>query len=65
MQQKLPLRWKVGTIVRKKNNKFRKFEVLEVKGDTVVLEDKLTGQVFPLTDTRTYEVKGELDDTGL
>lgn len=65
MQQKLPLRWKVGTIVRKKNNKFRKFEVLEVKGDTVVLEDKLTGQVFPLTDTRTYEVRGELDDTGL
>ena len=65
MQQKLPLRWKIGTIVRKKNNKFRKFEVLEVKGDTVVLEDKLTGQVFPLTDTRTYEVRGELDDTGL
>jgi hypothetical protein len=59
------MQWKEGMIVRKKNNKFRKFEVLEVKGDTVVLEDKLTGQVFPLTDMRTYEVRGELDDTGL
>ena len=54
--------WKVGWIVRKKNNKFRNFEVIEVKGDTVTLEDKLTRQVFPITDTRTYEVKGEYDD---
>ena len=50
---------------RKKNNLFRKFEVVEVNGDTVILEDKLTGQVFPVTDMRTYEVKGEYDDTGL
>tara|TARA_Y100000296_G_scaffold79327_1_gene103089 strand:+ start:400 stop:579 length:180 start_codon:yes stop_codon:yes gene_type:complete len=59
------MQWKAGMIVRKKNNLFRKFEVVEVKGDTVVLEDKLTGQVFPVTDMRTYEVKGEYDDTGL
>ena len=59
------MNWKVGWIVRKKNNLFRKFEVVEVKGDPVLLEDKLTGQVFPVTDMRTYEVKGEYDDTGL
>ena len=59
------MQWKVGWIVRKKNNKFRKFTVLEVKGDMVVLEDKLSGQIFPITDTRTYEVKGEYDDAGL
>lgn len=59
------MNWKVGWIVRKKNNLFRKFEVVEVNGDTVILEDKLTGQVFPVTDMRTYEVKGEYDDTGL
>jgi|TARA_R110000824_G_scaffold116455_6_gene267911 hypothetical protein len=57
--------WKVGWIVRKKNNKFRKFEVLEVKGDMVVLEDKLTGQIFPITDTRTYEANGEYDESRL
>lgn len=58
------MHWKVGWVVRKTNNKFRNFEVLEVTGKTVVLEDKLSGQVFPITDTRTYEVlRGNDEET--
>lgn len=50
-----------GRIMRKRDNHFRRFRVLEVLPERVILEDLQTGRIFPLTDLTTYELTAEGD----